>query len=471
MSVRVAAALFRRLVWPLVLVLAAAVSARASAAGRRPQRIVAVGDLHGDFQAWLTIARAAGLIDAPRPLGRRQDHARPARRHHRPRTGYSLKIIRNLQQLQKEAPRTGGRVIVVLGNHEAMNLLGDYRYTTPGEYAAFADGQSAARREHYYELTSRNRGGLPSARSEAVRRSSSRAMDGASTRSAGSSTGSPGARRASSANGRRANPAVAKIGDTLFVHGGLSAEYSKLPMDEINRRVATAMAAADESPKSILTDPLGPLWYRGLVGRDADAEAERTENARAAPAAQRPTIDEELSTVLAAYGAQRLVIAPHADPLRNCDHQRRPPRAHRYRDFALLRRAAHLARDHRRPDDPACRGEAGAMKSRLIATFASFALAIAAPACAQQSAKPLFAAADPIHIVIQAPLSTIIRKRESEGRIAGTLTDPAGQSLPISLALRGITRRTSERLRLPAAASRRSPHRRPRLRCSPARAS
>ena len=27
-------------------------------------RIVAVGDLHGDYQAWQTIASAAGLIDA-----------------------------------------------------------------------------------------------------------------------------------------------------------------------------------------------------------------------------------------------------------------------------------------------------------------------------------------------------------------------------------------------------------------------
>jgi hypothetical protein len=91
----------------------------------------------------------------------------------------------------------------------------------------------------------------------------------------------------------------------LFVHGGLSAEYSKIPLDELNQRVATAMAAADDSPKSILDDPLGPLWYRGLVGRDADAEAERM---AAPPAGPRPTIDQELTTVLAAYGAQRLVI-------------------------------------------------------------------------------------------------------------------------------------------------------------------
>ena len=63
----------------------------------------------------------------------------------------SLKIIRSLQQLQREAPRTGGKVIVVLGNHEAMNLLGDNRYTTPGEFAAFVDGNSAARRDRIYE--------------------------------------------------------------------------------------------------------------------------------------------------------------------------------------------------------------------------------------------------------------------------------------------------------------------------------
>jgi hypothetical protein len=80
-------------------------------------------------------------------------------------------------------------------------------------------------------------------------------------------------------------------------------------MDELNRRVASAMAAADDSPHSVLSDPLGPLWYRGLVGRDADAEAERTENMRATPPAPRPTIDQELTAVLQAYGAQRLVIA------------------------------------------------------------------------------------------------------------------------------------------------------------------
>ena len=84
------------------------------------------------------------------------------------------------------------------------------------------------------------------------------------------------------------------------------------------------------------------------------------------------------------------------------------------------------------------------MKSKLVAMFASLALAFAAPAHAQKAEKPLFAASDPVHIVIQAPLSSITRNREGHDTIAGTLTDPNGQTLPISLAIRGITRRTSE---------------------------
>ena len=84
------------------------------------------------------------------------------------------------------------------------------------------------------------------------------------------------------------------------------------------------------------------------------------------------------------------------------------------------------------------------MNLRLFAIFTSCALATAVPAHAQVPAKPLFAADDPIHIVIQAPLSTLSHNRENNGVIAGTLTDPSGQNLPITLALRGITRRTSE---------------------------
>jgi hypothetical protein len=80
---------------------------------------------------------------------------------------------------------------------------------------------------------------------------------------------------------------------------------------------------------------------------------------------------------------------------------------------------------------------------RLFALVAACLLALPAPLAAQQ-AKPLFAASDPIHIAIQGQLSNLFRNRGPGVVISGTLTDPNGQTLPISLNLRGITRRLSD---------------------------
>ena len=290
---------------------AAAALLATPAAAQQPQRVIAVGDLHGDYGAWTTIARAAGLIDAGGhwsggrttlvQMGDILD-----------RGADSLKIVRSLQQLQKEAPRSGGRVIVVLGNHEAMNLLGDFRYTTPGEYAAMVDSQSAARRERVYAANQ--------AQAEAAAKASNPQLTAAQIRAAWDAQHPLGwveRRLAWGPTGELGkwatrNAAIVRVGDTLFVHGGLSAEYAKLPIAEINRRVAAAMAAGDDSKLTILYDPLGPLWYRGLVTRDPDAESAR---ATATPPQPHLTSDQELDAVLKAYGARRLVIG-HTPSLR-----------------------------------------------------------------------------------------------------------------------------------------------------------
>ena len=268
-------------------------------------RIVAVGDLHGDYSAWQDIALGAGIIDTsghwaagPTVLVQLGDVT--------DREPDSLKIIRSLQQLQKEAPRKGGKVVVVLGNHEAMNLIGDNRYTTAGEYAAFVDGQSAARRDRVYEANRAHIEGFYKAQTPPLTPDQARAkwmadhpLGWVEHKLAWSPSGELG-------RWATTNPAIVKIDGTLFVHGGISAEYAKQPLDAVNRRVAAAMAAGDESPASVLTDPLGPLWYRGLVATDPDALAAR---AAAKPPAPPITAEQELTAVLAAYGAQRLVVA------------------------------------------------------------------------------------------------------------------------------------------------------------------
>lgn len=273
----------------------------------RPGRIVAVGDLHGDYQAWVTIARAAGLMDARgRWAGGRTIFVQLG--DILDRQPDSLKIVRSLQELQKEAPRSGGRVVVVLGNHEAMNLLGDFRYTTPGEFAAFATANSAELRDRVYE---QNRAAL-----EKAAQASNPALTPQQIRDSWMVQHPLGwvehklAWAPSGELGKWAtrNPAIAKIGGTLFVHGGISAEYAKIPLGEVNRRVQRAMAIGDAGPTTVLEDPLGPLWYRGLVARDPDAEAARTR-------AKSPSLapDRELDAVLAAYGAQRLVVGHTPD--------------------------------------------------------------------------------------------------------------------------------------------------------------
>jgi len=287
--------------WAGIMLGAALASSQPSlAASAPPQRIVAVGDLHGDYSAWMDIAHGAGLVDATNhwaggktilvQLGDITD-----------RGPDSLKIVRSLQQLQAEAPKSGGEVFVILGNHEAMNLLGDFRYTTPGEYAAFVDDRSPARREQIYlriraQLEAAAQRTNPNATPSQVRDQwlAKTPLGWLEHKQAWSPRGDLG-RWASR------NSAIGKIGDTLFVHGGISAEYARLPLGEVNRRIAADMRAGRAG--STLEDPLGPLWYRGLAAADPDAAGERAE-------LRSPTLppDQELSAVLAAYGAKRLVI-------------------------------------------------------------------------------------------------------------------------------------------------------------------
>lgn len=284
------------------------------------ERIVAVGDLHGDYDAWIAIARDAGLIDARNrwaggvttlvQLGDVTD-----------RGPDSLKIIRHLQRLDSEAARAGGRVIVLIGNHEAMNVTGDLRYVDPGEFAAFATGRSEALRAAAWDANAAAILADYKRRYPAMSEKEVKAAWLAATplgmiehRQAWAPAGELGRWAASL-------PAVVKLGDTIFVHGGLSAPYTAMGgIEAINRRVKGAIAAGDTSPASILTDPLGPLWYRGLITRGAAFEAEIAAAAAEAgkPPAVRPPMEQELDLVLAAFGARRLVVG-HTPNLKGID--------------------------------------------------------------------------------------------------------------------------------------------------------
>lgn len=285
----------------LLLVLSAALMSAPSPAGAPPvpARIVAVGDLHGDYEAWRAIARAAGTID---------DQGRWAGgKTVLVQTGDivdrgpdSLKIIRDLMRLEREAARAGGRVIVLVGNHEAMMVTDDLRYVHPGEFAAFTDRQSARRRDQFFAV---NRVAL-----EALYRRNDAKLTAPAIRArwlAETKLGQLEYVAAWSPTGELGRwligkPAIVRLGSSLFVHGGLSPAYAAVPLDDINRRVKAALLARETAMESIINDPAGPLWYRGLAGLPVEGAPP--------PVAPLLPVAQQIDVVLKATAARRIVI-------------------------------------------------------------------------------------------------------------------------------------------------------------------
>src|SRR6185436_18623004 len=101
-------------------------------------RVVAIGDIHGDLDAFVGILQRAQLVD---PIQRWSGGKTTL-----VQTGDFLDrgpkargVADLLMSRQRDAQRQGGRVIVLMGNHEAMNILGDWRYVSNSDYASFAD--------------------------------------------------------------------------------------------------------------------------------------------------------------------------------------------------------------------------------------------------------------------------------------------------------------------------------------------
>src|SRR4029453_953757 len=105
------------------------------------QRLVAVGDVHGDYGQLVTVLRDAGVVDAQDKwaFGKGQLVQTGDRVDRGPD---SRKIMDFFMRLEKEAKKAGGAVFPLVGNHEVMNVLGDLRYVIPEEFAAFKSPDS-----------------------------------------------------------------------------------------------------------------------------------------------------------------------------------------------------------------------------------------------------------------------------------------------------------------------------------------
>jgi len=89
------------------------------------RRILSIGDLHGDFEQTSGILRNLGLMNedggwsgGSDVLVQTGDIA--------DRGTEEIDVYKALFRLQDEAKANGGELIMLLGNHELMNLQGDY---------------------------------------------------------------------------------------------------------------------------------------------------------------------------------------------------------------------------------------------------------------------------------------------------------------------------------------------------------
>jgi len=253
------------------------------------ERVVAVGDVHGDFQQFTAVLRSVELIDAKNNWS--------GGRAHLVQTGDLLdrgpearRCIDFVIKLTDQARRAGGMVHELLGNHEAMNVYGDLRYVPPEEFAAFRDGDSEARRAAYYEQyveqlkKSPPPGGLPKLDAEYQRQWFEKTPLGFVERQMQFGP------RGQYGKWFRVRNAVIKVNDTVFLHGGISPKYAAVTAREMNERIRSELADFSRLQNGLTMDFDGPLWYRGLA---QDAEG---------------PLREHVDRVLAFHGARRIAI-------------------------------------------------------------------------------------------------------------------------------------------------------------------
>lgn len=324
----------------LILVLVLAAMPLAAAAGNwsfsGAPRVVAIADIHGAYGAMVrTLAEAEVIDDAGAWAG--GDTHLVIVGDLLDRGPDSRQAMDHLMRLEGEAGEAGGRVHVLIGNHEAMNLMGDLRYVAPAEYAAFAKDETSEERDRWFGQYA-ERAGDAAATDDFRARFDERFPPGYFAH-----------RREFAYSGKYGQwllqkPVMVVVNGTAFVHGGLSPVVADIGLDGVNRTLyadlveyvqlneelveAGVLLPTDNQfeVESLLkkfttdldpADPLvaqaarllelgqsdlhavdGPLWYRGNVYCSRLIEEDR------------------MLAVLDDMGAERLVIGHTPTPLR-----------------------------------------------------------------------------------------------------------------------------------------------------------
>lgn len=237
-------------------------------------RIVAVGDLHGDYEQYVKVLESAGLINARGKWTGGDTHL--VQTGDIPDRGPDTrKIIDHILGLKKQAEKKGGQVHTLIGNHEAMNSYGDVRYVTTAEFTAFAGPKAKLLRDKQFEFQLNQvkqthpevflTMNLEQYRIEFEKKVP---LGWVEHRFAWMPEGDYGKLVL-------ANPVSIMINDTIFLHGGISPQYCRYSLQELSEQVWDKLKNFDPKNLGILDDENGPLWYRGLA-RENEQQFEAT---------------------------------------------------------------------------------------------------------------------------------------------------------------------------------------------------
>jgi hypothetical protein len=239
------------------LVLAAVLlTASGAAAG---ERIVAVGDIHGSYDGLVSILQRAELIDAETQwVGGEATLVQVGDLFDR---GLQVReVLDLLMRLQGEAEAAGGRVIGLLGTHEAMTLTDFFRDVNPEIYAAFADDKSEKLRQQGYRSFKK----YWRARAEAE--GAEPPVFTSEVESKWMAVYPPGFLEYMNAVGPdghygawlRSLPVAVIIDDVLFMHGGLSPALKGMTVEEINTKAAAELATYDSTRRYMIKKKMVP---------------------------------------------------------------------------------------------------------------------------------------------------------------------------------------------------------------------
>ena len=224
------------------------------------ERVVAFADVHGAHAELTALLQSVGVVDAELRWAGGKTHL-VSLGDLLDRGADSRRVMDLLMRLQGEAEAVGGRVHVVLGNHEAMNVLGDLRYVAADEFAPYAADEDPDERSRQRDAFLARQSGATAADFERL-----------------FPPGFFAHRRLLGPQGPYGRwllglPAVVRINDTVYMHGGPSALLQGRGIEAVNRDYTAAVneyLAAESALRAA-----GLIEFEDAYARRAESAAAR----------------------------------------------------------------------------------------------------------------------------------------------------------------------------------------------------